>query len=134
MADASFSDWPLNQPEVEASLRNFFHASRVNRVRLLTTDSNRLGREAPRLARLGREFSHAFQSRITTRATALKFIRGFSLLVVDRTRIVRRFHPDQIRGIDEFNPDEAELWIESFEAVWNDSTPGFAVTTIGLSA
>lgn len=134
MADASFADWPLNQPDVETILRSFFHASRVNRIRLLTSDASRLGSAAPRLGRVAREFSHAFESRITTVAKGQQWIRGFSLLVVDRSRIVRRFHPDQMRGIAEFNPDEADLWIERFESVWNDSTPGLAATTIGLPA
>jgi len=134
VASGDFHDWPFNQPAVEAHLRAFFHASRVNRVRLLTTEQHGLGNAAPRLVRVAREFSHAFAVRLVPAAVTENFRRSWCLIVVDRARMVRRFHPDQMRGVAEFDPDEAELRTERFEALWNESTPGLAATTIGLPA
>lgn len=134
LADGTFTHWALNRPDVEAILRTFFHASRVNRLRLLTTADNHLLRDTPRLARVARDFSHAFAARITPASINEAFTLKFSLLVVDRSRLVRRFHPDQMRGIAEFDPLEAEAWVDRFESVWHESGPGLATTTIGLSA
>lgn len=134
VASAEFTGWPFNQPAVETHLRAFFRASRVNRVRLLTTGQHGLGQSAPRLARVAREFSHAFAVRLVADAVAEQFRRHWCLVMVDRARLVRRFHPDQMRGVAEFDPDEAEVRAERFEVLWNESTPGLAATTIGLSA
>jgi hypothetical protein len=38
-----------------------------------------------------------------------------------------------MRGIAEFNPLEAEAWVDRFESAWHESSPGLATTTIGLS-
>jgi hypothetical protein len=133
LADGTFTHWALNRPDIEATLRSFFHASRVNRLRLLTTADSHLLRDAPRLARVARDFSHAFAARITPASINDAFTLKFSLLVVDRARLVRRFHPDQMRGIAEFNPLEAEAWVDRFESAWHESSPGLATTTIGLS-
>ncbi len=132
MADRDFLGWPLNSPAVETALRAFLLADPINRIRLLTTEHNRLHRDAPRLIWLLRDFSHAFTCRFPPASLTARFSEQMCLLVIDRSRLVRRFHRDQPRGISEFNPDEAQIWTDHFEAVWDESTSGMAATTIGL--
>lgn len=134
LASGTFAGWPTHLPEVDTLLRGFFHASRVNKLRLLTTEQHLLHREAPRLLRVAREFSHVFSTRIVPAALATRMTERFNFILVDRSRMVRRFDPVQMRGVIEFNPDEADQWLQRFEALWAESTPGLAATTIGLSA
>ena len=75
-----------------------------------------------------------FSTRIVPAALATRMTERFNFILVDRSRMVRRFDPVQMRGVIEFNPDEADQWLQRFEALWAESTPGLAATTIGLSA
>lgn len=133
MADLDFQIWPLNSPVLESSLRGFFLTSRVNRLRLLTGPDHRITQQAPRLIRVLTQFSHAFNCRTPPDHLMQRFSSDFSLLVVDRARLVRRFHQDRPRGTVEFDPDEARLWTDLFEAIWDESSPGLSATTLGLS-
>lgn len=133
MADLDFQIWPLNSPDLETSLRGFFLASRVNRLRLLAGPGHRIARQAPRLMRVLTQFSHAFTCRTPPDHLMQRFSNDISLLVVDRARLVRRFHQDRPRGTVEFDPDEAHLWTDLFEAIWDESSPGLSATTLGLS-
>jgi len=133
MADLDFQIWPLNSPILEDSLRAFFLASRVNRLRLLTGPGHRIAQQAPRLMRVMTQFSHAFTCRTPPDNLMHRFASDISLLVIDRARLVRRFHQDRPRGVVEFNADEAHVWTDLFETIWEESSPGLSATTLGLS-
>ena len=132
LADRDFAGWPLNSPVVEEALRRFFLASRVNRMRLLTTPTHQLHRESPRLMGLLRDFGHAFSCRYPPDTMMARFSQDTCLLVIDRVRVVRRFHHHQPLGIAEFSTDEGQAWADHFESIWDESTSGLSVTTLGL--
>ena len=132
LADHDFAGWPLNSPAVEEALRRFFLASRVNRMRLLTTPAHQLHRESPRLMSLLRDFGHVFSCRYPPDTMIARFSQDTCLLVIDRVRVVRRFNRHQPRGSAEFSPDEGQAWADHFESIWNESTASLSVTTLGL--
>jgi len=134
IADLDFRDWPLNSPELETALRAFFHISRVNQLHMLTTSANRLQQSAPRFMRVMRDFSHVLICRVAPDTLIHRLANDFSVLVGDQSILVRRYHHNQMRGLAEFNPDEASSWAGSFRALWDESTPGLSATTLGLSA
>ncbi len=134
MADGDFSKWPLNRPEVENALHRFLLASRANRLHLLTYQSQHLQNATPRFMRLLRLFGHAIICRQPADTLTSRVAEAMSMVIVDRTRLVRRFHRDGMRGVATADPAEVSLWIEQLEAIWDDATPGLAATTLGLSA
>lgn len=133
MADADYSEWPLNRPEVESILHEFLLASRSNRLHLLVHKAQKLQNDAPRFMRLLRTFSHSIVCREAPEHLAVRFADEFSMIIVDRARLVRRFHRDGMRGVAELNPNAVGAWVDQYQSVWDESLPGLSATTLGLS-
>jgi hypothetical protein len=132
LADANFSRWPLNSPAFEEALQRFLLASRANRVHLIAATPHHLAGQAPRFMRLLRLFGHALLCRQVPEQVALRFAEDCSFGIIDRARMVRRFHRDTMRGVAEFHPNEVGPWVEQFQSLWDESTPGVSATTLGL--
>jgi hypothetical protein len=134
LADVDFAHWPMNSTEMEDALRSFLRASRANRVHLLAYNSEGLTQHSPRFMRVLRLFGHSFMCRQPGEQIAARFAEDCSFAVVDRARVVRRFHRDSMRGIAEFHPNSVVPWVDQFQSVWEDSTPSIAPTVLGLGA
>jgi hypothetical protein len=134
LADGDFSRWPMNSLEMEEALRTFLLASRANRLHLLALDDASLTQKSPRFMRLMRLFGHAIFCRQPGEQIASRFGEECSFAIVDRTRIVRRFHRDTMRGVAEFHPNQIGPWVDQFQSIWDDSTPSAAATVLGLGA
>lgn len=132
LADADFSRWPLNSPAIEEALHAFLLASRANRLHLILASSNFVTQQAPRFMRLIRLFGHAALCRQAPEQLALRFAEDCSFAIVDRARMVRRFHRDTMRGVAEFHPNEVGPWVDQFQSLWDESTLGISATTLGL--
>jgi hypothetical protein len=132
LADADFSRWPLNSPGIEEALHIFLLASRANRIQLLAASPDYLTQQAPRFMRLFRLFGHAIVCREAPEQVTSRFAEDCSFAIVDRARMVRRFHRDTMRGAAEFHPNQVGPWIDQFQSLWDDGTPGISATTLGL--
>jgi hypothetical protein len=132
LADADFSRWPLNSPAIEEAMQRFLLTSRANRLHLITATPHHLTQQAPRFMRLLRTFGHSLFCRQVPEQVALRFAEDCSIGIVDRARMVRRFHRDTMRGVAEFHPNEVGPWVDQFQSLWDESTPGISATTLGL--
>jgi hypothetical protein len=132
LADADFARWPLNATAIEDALQSFLLASRANRVHLIAATPNHLTQQAPRFMRLLRLFGHAMVCRQVPEQVAQRFAEDCSFVIVDRARMVRRFHRDTMRGVAEFHPNAVGPWVDQFQSLWDEATPGISATTLGL--
>ena len=132
MADANFTAWPLGAPDFVEALHHFFHASGANRLYLLTLDAERIAPAAPRFMAVLRTFSSAAHCRVVPAHGAARFGEACSMLIADRSFVVRRFHRDNPRGIAELDPGGVRVWIDQFELLWGEATPCLAGTSLGL--
>jgi hypothetical protein len=132
LADEDFSRWPLNQMEAEQAMHAFLLASRSNRIHVLTAKSAYLMHQAPRFMRLVRLFGHALAWRSVPDPIITRFAEDCSFCVVDRARMVRRYHRDTMRGVAEFHPNEVGPWVDQFQSVWDEASPGIAAVPLGL--
>lgn len=132
MADSDFAAWPLNRGDFTGALHRFLRASPANRLHLLTLDAQRIEATAQRLIAVLRTFSHAAQCRIVPGHGAARFGEACSLMLVDQTLVVRRFHHDRARGVVELDPGGVRIWIDQFQSLWDEATPCLVATTLGL--
>ena len=111
-------------------LRRLLRASSGNRIYIVLHETTNIVRDCPRLIVLLRQFSLALQFRHT-----LPDARGVydAFAIADATRLVRRFHYDDMRGVAVVGDLAATgLLLERFEQIWHASAPAVAATTIGL--
>ncbi len=132
-ADANFRQWPLNALATEELMHAFLVASRANKIHLLVADDAYLSREAPRFMRLLRLFGHSLLVRRPPDEVAIRFAEDCSFIIVDRARMVRRFHRDAMRGVAEFHPNRVGPYVDQFQSLWEESPPGLSGTVLGLS-
>jgi hypothetical protein len=132
MADRDFADWPLAEPAFTAALQAFLRGSAANHLRLLALDTDRIPTAAPRFMQVIRAHAITAQCRLVPRHAAARFGEACSMIIVDRSLLVRRFHRDHLRGAAEFDPAAARPWLDQFETLWEESSPTLASTTIGL--
>jgi hypothetical protein len=111
-------------------LRNFFLASRRNRLQIALHDTRTLDRACPRLLGLLRIHGHAISIH-ETRPAAKSVYDPF--VVVDDCCFVHRFHFDEMRGLCVFaDPAATQPFIERFSEIWEESSPAVTATTLGL--
>ena len=132
LADRDFGDWPLAETAFTAALQDFLRGSAANRLRLLALDSDRIAAAAPRFMQVIRAHAVNAQCRLVPPHAAARFGEACSMLIVDRSLLVRRFHRDHPRGAAEFDPAAARPWLDQFETLWEESSPTLATTTLGL--
>lgn len=132
IADRDFADWPLAGPAFAAALQAFLRRSRANQLRLLTLDADRIPIVAPRFMQVIRGHALTAQCRLVPAHAAARFGEACSMLIADRSLLVRRFHRDHLRGAAEFDPAACRPWLDQFETLWEESSPTLASTTIGL--
>jgi hypothetical protein len=133
LADATFRQWPLNSKDAEEALHAFMITSRANRVHLLVANDQYLAGEAARFMRLLRLFGQSMICRRPPDQVIPRFAEDCSFVIVDRARMVRRFHRDSMRGVAEFHPNEVGPWVDQFQSVWEESSTGLSGTVLGLS-
>ena len=132
IADRDFSDWPLAAPDFTGALQRFLRASAANQFRLLALDTDRIAAAAPRFMQVIRGHAVNAQCRLVPSHAAARFGEACSMLIADRSLLVRRFHRDHLRGAAEFDPAAARPWLDQFEMLWEESSPTLATTTLGL--
>ncbi len=133
LADATFRPWPINSREAEDAMHAFLIASRANRIHLLVANDQYLAAEAARFMRLLRLFGQSLICRRPPEQLSMRFAEDCSFVIVDRARMVRRFHRDSMRGVAEFHPNEVGPWVDQFLSVWEESSAGLSGTVLGLS-
>ncbi len=132
LADRDFADWPLAEPDFTAALQSFLQQSAANQFRLLTLDADRVPGAAPRFMRILRGHAANAQCRVVPPHAASRFGEACSMLIADRSLLVRRFHRDHPRGAMELDPSAARPWLDQFETLWEESSSALASTTLGL--
>ena len=132
IADRDFADWPLGAPAFAATLQAFLRTSAANQLKILTLDAERIANGAPRFLEVVRPHSITAQCRVVPPHAASRFGEACSMMIVDRSLLVRRFHRDHLRGAAEFDPAAARPWLDQFETLWEESSPALAATTLGL--
>ena len=132
MTDRDFADWPITKEPFTRALQSFLRKSAANHLRLLTLDPDRVAITAPRFTEILRPHSINAQCRLVPPHAAARFSEACSMMIVDRTLLVRRFHRDHLRGAIEFDPAAARPWLDQFEMLWEESSPTLASTTLGL--
>ena len=132
MADRDFADWPLAEAGFTSTLQSFLRQSAANQLRLLVRDAERIPAAAPRFLQVLRGHAVNAQCRVIPAHAAARFGEACSMLIADRSLLVRRFHRDHLRGATEFDPAAARPWLDQFETLWEESSPALASTTIGL--
>ena len=132
MADRDFVDWPLAEPAFAAALQTFLRQSAANQLRLLVLDADRIPMKAPRFMQVIGAHTVNAQCRLIPPHAAARFGEACSMLIADRSLLVRRFHRDHLRGAAEFDPAAARPWLDQFEMLWEESSATLASTTLGL--
>lgn len=132
LADRDFADWPLDAADFTEGLQTFLRGSAAHHLRVLVVDVDRIGRQAPRFMAVLKNHASNAQCRAVPPHAASRFGEACSMLIADRSLLVRRFHRDQPRGAAELDPSEARRWLDQFEMLWEESTPALASTTLGL--
>ena len=132
MADRDFADWPLAEPAFTTALQAFLRQSAANQLRVLALDADRIPTAAPRFMQVIRAHAVTAQCRLVPPHAAARFGEACSMMIVDRSLLVRRFHRDHLRGAAEFDPAAARPWLDQFETLWEESSPTLASTTLGL--
>jgi len=132
LADRDFADWPLAAGAFTSALQSFLRASAANQMRMLTLDAERIPIAAPRFLEVLKPHAVNAQCRVVPPHAAARFGEACSMMIVDRSLVVRRFHRDHLRGASEFDPAVARPWLDQFEMLWEESSPALASTTLGL--
>jgi hypothetical protein len=132
LADRDFADWPLATAEFATALQAFLRGSAANHLRMLTLDADRITVTSPRFLNVIKPHAINAQCRVVPPHAAARFGEACSMMIVDRSLLVRRFHRDHPRGAAEFDPAAARPWLDQFETVWEESAPALVATTIGL--
>ncbi len=132
LADRDFADWPLADPVFASTLQRFLRDSPANQLRLLALDSERIPSAVPRFMQVIRAHAVNAQCRVVPAHAAARFGDSCSMLIADRSLLVRRFHRDHLRGAAEFDPAAARPWLDQFETLWEESSATLAATTLGL--
>ena len=132
LADRDFADWPLNAEPFCAALQTMLRESAANQLKLLTADPDRIATLAPRFLQVLKPHAVNAQCRVVPPHAASRFGEACSMMIVDRSLLVRRFHRSHPRGAAEFDPAAARPWLDQFETLWEESAPALAATTLGL--
>ena len=126
--DPDFAVFELGTSTSDAALRRFLGDG--GRLRLALHDPLPLERDAPRLLRLLRDYSHAIECRRTPRS--LRQLTD-SFCIADDLHVVRRFHSNHARGVAAFDAaPEVELPRARFNAIWVESLSALQATITGL--
>ena len=126
--DRDLADWGLETPAAASALERVLREPGAS-VRIVVHTSGHLEREAPRLARLRRQFG----ARITIRVApgTLPAVEG--LLLGDERDVLRRASPEAWRSRVQYDaPDAAEPWRRKFLALWDACETELGLTTLGL--
>lgn len=132
LADRDFADWPLNGEAFASALQTFLRQSAANHLKLLTLDAERIAVGFPRFMQVLKPHAVNAQCRVVPPHAAARFGESCSMMIVDRSLTIRRFHRDHLRGATEFDPASARPWLDQFETLWEESAPALASTTLGL--
>ena len=127
MSDGDFSDWPLSDAAVIASLTQWARSHR--RLTLLAQQFDDLARRHGRWVEWRRQWSHLVECRTNTELEAAKLP---TLLLAPGVLELRLVDPVRYRG--SLSHDAADLvqGREALDAVLQRSEETFPVTTLGL--
>jgi hypothetical protein len=129
LADRDFSDWPLDTAEGNAALETFLLGDPQARLRVLVADPDWLERRAARFHASRRRHPGA----ILCRLIPPSLFGGEGVVIGDRRHLLRRAHHDFFRGRLSLGlPAEVDPVAGRWDALWDESTPILASTTLGL--
>lgn len=129
LADRSFADWPLETPAGSAALDRMLRADPRAQVRLMVAEPDWLERHAARFTLLRQQH----RERIACRRIPASLFDGSGVLIGDREHLLRRAHADHFRGrLTLSSPADVEPFAARHDALWDESTPCLASTTLGL--
>jgi hypothetical protein len=129
LADRDFSDWPLDTGEGGAALERFLQGDPQARLRVLVADPDWLERRAARFHASRRRHPGAIVCRLIPPSLYV----GEGIVISDRHHLLRRAHHDFFRGrLTLGRPVEVEPVAARWDALWDESTPILASTTLGL--
>lgn len=126
LSDPDFSDWPLGERSVVASLNAWAGAGR--RIQFLAQDFGRLRERHPRLVQWRVTWAHLVEAQVSRRGSggelpSALWSQGWTLerLDVERSVVVASRSPERRVALQ-----------ERLQACWQQGTPGFPATTLGL--
>ncbi len=129
IADRDFRDWPFETLEGSQRLAAFLQGEPRARLRVLVAEPDWVERHAPRFAQLRQRHLAA----IACRQIPAEFYRGESVLIADRSHLLRRAHHDFFRGrLTLGMPAEVEPVANRYDTLWQESTDCLGPTTLGL--
>lgn len=126
--DADYASWPLDSPELLASLSHWLHRPQ-RRLTMLARDWSRMRAQHPRFCAWRREWGHAVETRTPADDEAPTLP---TLLLDDRRVCVRLVDAVHWRGRCSLDAGETRLLHAEFDALAQRSAPDFPVTQLGL--
>lgn len=129
LGDRDFSDWPLETAAGSDALEAFLSGHAEARLRLLVADPDWLERRGARFARLRQRHASA----IACRQIPISLYADDGVIVGDGIHLLRRAHHDFFRGrLSLGRPSDIAPIAQRWNALWDESTPCLATTTLGL--
>jgi hypothetical protein len=128
LADASFADWPLDDPALHAQLTAWLRLPQ-RRLLLLAAHYDAVPRRHPRFVAWRALWAHAIEARAPAEDEAGDLP---TLLVDDGATSVHLRDALRWRGRAEHDPRTAHQWRERIDALLQRSEPAFPVNALGL--
>ncbi len=127
LCDASFTDWPLSDPGVVASLSAWAQSRR--RLTVYARTFHEIARRHGRWTEWRRLWSHVVDCRSNGELEASEFP---TICLVPEVVSLRLFDPAHYRGMASREPADSLACREAIDVVSQRSTEAFPVTTLGL--
>ena len=125
--DPDFADWPLTEATVVGDLQRWMLAG--GRLRLLAADFRYLQGHAARFVRWRRDWDHRIDARSLRRDVAAG--EPVSVLWTPNGQL-RRLDDRRFSCVASSDAGELLRMQEWLQSVWQQGTPAFAATTLGL--
>ena len=126
--DASFADWPLDDPALHTQLTGWLRLPQ-RRLLLLAARFDDVQRRHPRFVAWRALWAHAIETRAAAEEDAAELP---TLLVDDGATSVHLRDPVHWSGRAEADPRTAHPWRERVDALLQRSEPAFPVNALGL--
>jgi hypothetical protein len=126
LSDASFEDWPLGERAVIDSLNAWCQNGR--RVFLLAKRFDHVQREHHRFVAWRQRWSHIIEARARPSSDAV----DFPSIIWTLHWTLQRIDPQRSIGISSNEPARRVALQEQLSEYWQQATPAFAATTLGL--
>lgn len=128
--DRDLAGLQLEKPAACATLTNFLRGVPDASLRVVVQSAQTFRTRSPRLLQLLRSFAHNFQ--LVEAPPHLARLND-SLLLIDATHAVIRFHHEQPRSKEILSsPEGCKPYCKRFEEIWAEGGTPISATTLGL--